>query len=261
MNVSLTLVLEEYVRRKVATGLYNNASEVVREALRLMVERETGGLPAPKKSEVVATLKALEPELRQRGIASAAVFGSVVRGQARPDSDVDVLVDVDPAAQFDLLDLVGVKNSARGPARANGRCRRARGSQTEDPRQCPGRGRDGVLMPPQRDPRLQADDILQAIANIEADTAGLDFERFVADRRVRQLVERNLEIISEASRRIPDRLKATEPEVPWQEIAGIGNVLRHDYGAVRPDILWGVRTHRLTALKAAVQRIRARLGG
>jgi uncharacterized protein with HEPN domain len=116
-------------------------------------------------------------------------------------------------------------------------------------------------MPPQRDPRLQADDILQAIANIEADTAGLGFERFVADRRVRQLVERNLEIISEASRRIPDRLKATEPEVPWQEIAGIGNVLRHDYGAVRPDILWGVRTHRLTALKAAVQRIRARLGG
>ena len=110
MNVSLTLVLEEYVRRKVATGLYNNASEVVREALRLMVERETGGLPALKKSEVVATLKALEPELRQRGIASAAVFGSVVRGQARPDSDVDVLVDVDPAAQFDLLDLVGVKN-------------------------------------------------------------------------------------------------------------------------------------------------------
>jgi uncharacterized protein with HEPN domain len=116
-------------------------------------------------------------------------------------------------------------------------------------------------MPAQRDPRLQADDILQAIANIEADTAGLDFEPFVADRRVHQLVERNLEIISEASRRIPDRLKATEPDVPWQEIAGIGNVLRHDYGAVRPGILWGVRTHRLAALKAAVQRIRAHLGG
>jgi uncharacterized protein with HEPN domain len=116
-------------------------------------------------------------------------------------------------------------------------------------------------MPPQRDPRLQADDILQAIANIEADTAGLDFVRFVADRRVRQLVERNLEIISEASRRITDRLKATEPDIPWQEIAGIGNVLRHDYGAVRPDILWGVRTHRLAALEAAVQRIRAHLGG
>ena len=110
MNVSLTSVLEEFVRRKVATGLYNNASEVIREALRSMIERETGGRPAPKKSEVAATLKALEPELRERGISSAAVFGSVVRGHARPDSDVDVLVDIDPAVAFDLLDLVGVKN-------------------------------------------------------------------------------------------------------------------------------------------------------
>jgi putative addiction module CopG family antidote len=110
MNVSLTSALEEYVRRKVATGLYNNASEVVREALRLMLERETGGRPAPKKSEVVATLKVLEPELRERGVASAAVFGSVVRGQAQSDSDVDVLIGIDPAMAFDLLDLVGVKN-------------------------------------------------------------------------------------------------------------------------------------------------------
>jgi putative addiction module CopG family antidote len=52
--------LEEFVRRKVATGLYNNASEVIREALRSMIERETGGKPAPKKSQVIATLKALE---------------------------------------------------------------------------------------------------------------------------------------------------------------------------------------------------------
>ncbi len=110
MNVSLTSALEEYVRRKVATGLYNNASEVVREALRLMVERETGGHPPPRKSEVMATLKALESELRARGVASAAVFGSVVRGQAQPDSDVDVVVGIDPAATFDLLDLVAVRN-------------------------------------------------------------------------------------------------------------------------------------------------------
>ena len=116
-------------------------------------------------------------------------------------------------------------------------------------------------MPPPRDSRLHADDILQAIANIEADTAGWDLERFVADRRVRQLVERNLEITSEASRRIPDHLKAMEPDVPWREIAGIGNVLRHNYGEVRPEILWGVCTRRLAALKTAVQRIRDRLGG
>ena len=111
-----------------------------------------------------------------------------------------------------------------------------------------------------RDPRQHADDILRAIANIEADTLGVSFEKFAADRRVRQLVERNLEILSEASRRIPDHLKAVEPDVPWREIAGIGNVLRHEYGEVRPDVLWRVRIRRLATLKAAVERIVAHLG-
>ncbi|MQX38534.1 type II toxin-antitoxin system ParD family antitoxin [Roseospira navarrensis] len=47
MNVSLTPQLEEFVRRKVASGLYNNASEVVREGLRLMIEREAAAQRAP----------------------------------------------------------------------------------------------------------------------------------------------------------------------------------------------------------------------
>jgi hypothetical protein len=75
-----------------------------------MLERESGGRPAPNKDAVVAALKALEPELRGRGVVSAALFGSIVRGTARPDSDVDVFIVIDPAARFDLIDLVGVKN-------------------------------------------------------------------------------------------------------------------------------------------------------
>ena len=75
------------------------------------------------------------------------------------------------------------------------------------------------------------------------------------------MVERNVEIISEASRRLPDDAKVAEPEGPWREIAGIGNILRHDYGTVRPDVLWGIRTQRLTALKNAMQRLRDRLSG
>jgi len=117
------------------------------------------------------------------------------------------------------------------------------------------------MPPPLRDPRLHADDVLQAMPTSRRDTAGVDFAGFAADRRVRQLVERNLEIISEASRPLPDAHKATQPDIPWREIAGIGNVLGHDYGEVRPDILWWVCIQRLVPLKAPVQRIRARLGG
>jgi uncharacterized protein with HEPN domain len=55
-----------------------------------------------------------------------------------------------------------------------------------------------------KDPKLYADHLLEAIANIEEDIAGHDFDSFRSDRRAKQLVERNLEIISEASRRLPE---------------------------------------------------------
>ncbi len=115
MNVSLTAELEKYVRRKVASGLYNNASEVIREALRLHVESERApptrrARESLRKDEVVAELAALEKPLRQRGLTSLALFGSVVRSKARADSDIDVLVDVAPDAQFSLIDLVAVKD-------------------------------------------------------------------------------------------------------------------------------------------------------
>jgi putative addiction module CopG family antidote len=115
MNVSLTPELEKYVRRKVASGLYNNASELIREALRLFVARDSTpvGRSAPEplsKEEVLAKLSALQKPLREHGLSSLALFGSLVRGTARPDSDIDVLIDVAPDARFSLIDLVSVKD-------------------------------------------------------------------------------------------------------------------------------------------------------
>lgn len=115
MNVSLTPELEQYIRRKVDSGLYGNASEVVREALRLLVGREAGSpgpshREPPQSANVQAELKALEKPLRERGLAALALFGSTARGTSRPDSDVDVLIDIAPDASFSLVDLVSVKH-------------------------------------------------------------------------------------------------------------------------------------------------------
>lgn len=115
VNISLTPELEKYVRRKVASGLYNNASEVVREALRALVDREAkpvGKRPKrhPRKAEILATLAALEKPLRERGLASLALFGSTARDTARADSDVDVLIDIAPGFRFSLIDLAAVKD-------------------------------------------------------------------------------------------------------------------------------------------------------
>jgi uncharacterized protein with HEPN domain len=107
----------------------------------------------------------------------------------------------------------------------------------------------------EQDPAIYVRHILEAIANIEADIAGYDFERFRADRRTRQLVERNLEILSEASRRLPNEYKDREDQIPWRAIAGIGNVLRHDYHETYPTVLWDTCEKDLKQLKDAVLRI------
>lgn len=66
--------------------------------------------PQGSRAEVYAQLRALEQPLRERGLASLALFGSFARGDARPDSDVDVLVEVVAGARFSLVDLVAVKD-------------------------------------------------------------------------------------------------------------------------------------------------------
>ena len=61
-----------------------------------------------QRDEVLAVLKAHEAELRARGVARVALFGSLARGDARPDSDVDLMVEIDPAAGLDLWRYAGV---------------------------------------------------------------------------------------------------------------------------------------------------------
>jgi predicted nucleotidyltransferase len=65
---------------------------------------------APKLDEVIAILKAHEDFYRAKGVTRLAVFGSVARGDARPDSDVDLVLDYDHRAKFSLLTLCGIQN-------------------------------------------------------------------------------------------------------------------------------------------------------
>ena len=96
-------------------------------------------------------------------------------------------------------------------------------------------------------PRLT--DILDAIERIRAEMAGVSIEAFEADWRKRWLVERDVEIISEASRRLTDELKARHPEIPWAKVAGIGNVLRHEYEGISAPVMWKLVQDDLTLLE------------
>lgn len=108
-----------------------------------------------------------------------------------------------------------------------------------------------------KDPTLYFNQILEAIKNIEEDIAGLNCSQFNDNRRACQLSERNLEIISEASRKIPDPLKELESGIPWSDIAGIGNILRHEYAKIEHTILWNTCKKDLPPLKSAIGRLQA----
>ena len=95
---------------------------------------------------------------------------------------------------------------------------------------------------------LRLSDIVEAIGHIRNETAGVTLDAFEADWRKRWLMERGLEIISEASRHLSDELKARHPEVPWSKVAGIGNILRHEYERVASDVLWRVAHDDLSPL-------------
>jgi uncharacterized protein with HEPN domain len=77
---------------------------------------------------------------------------------------------------------------------------------------------------------------------------------FEAERRKQWLVERGLQIISEASRRLPDAMKSRHPTIPWSKVAGIGNVLRHDYEHIAYDVLWRVVHDDLPTLERVCRR-------
>ena len=124
-----------------------------------------------KRDEILRTLKEREADLRAHGVTHAALFGSVARDEQRPDSDIDILVDLDG---------------------------------------------------------------------------------FPADDKTFYAATRCLEIISEASRRLPPAFKERFPEIPWKDVAGSGNIYRHNYESVQELRVWKTIHEALPQLRAVV---------
>lgn len=100
-------------------------------------------------------------------------------------------------------------------------------------------------------------DILEATNRITSYTQNMTYAAFLADIKTQDAVVRNLEIIGEATKQLPNEIRQRAPQIPWKSIAGMRDKLIHDYFGVNLDIVWNVVRNDFSELVDAVESLLA----
>src|SRR5450432_3309743 len=108
---------------------------------------------------------------------------------------------------------------------------------------------------PKRDAALLVEDIHSALARIVRYTSGVTREQFLADEKTIDAVVRNLEIVGEAVRWLPEDFKIRHANIAWGQIAGLRNRIVHDYFGLDLEIIWQVLQTSLPEFKRQVDDI------
>jgi uncharacterized protein with HEPN domain len=107
----------------------------------------------------------------------------------------------------------------------------------------------------QRELKTYFEDIITAINKIEKYTRDMTKEDLAKNELVQDAVVRNLEVIGEAVKKIPDDVRDTHREIPWKKIAGLRDILIHEYFGVNMNIVWDVIENKLQQLKATAVKL------
>jgi uncharacterized protein with HEPN domain len=97
-------------------------------------------------------------------------------------------------------------------------------------------------------------DILEAINKIEVYTKGIDFDSFCCNQMMFDAVIRNLEIIGEAAKNLPEEIKAKYTEIPWRQMIGVRNLLIHEYFGIDNLIIWEIIKTNIPEIKPNIVR-------
>jgi uncharacterized protein with HEPN domain len=106
-----------------------------------------------------------------------------------------------------------------------------------------------------RDYRDYLQDIFDAVNDIENFVDNMTYEEFIKDRKTLNAVVRSIEIIGEASKNIPETMKAKHKELPWKQMAGMRDKLIHAYFGVDVETLWKAVKENIPPLRQSIQQM------
>jgi len=108
-----------------------------------------------------------------------------------------------------------------------------------------------------RNCKVYLEDIREAISRIRLFTERISFGEFEADIKTTDAVVRNLMVIGEAVKSVPDEIRSAHPEVAWKEFAGLRDILIHRYFGIDQEILWDIIQTKLPFLDQQVRELLA----
>lgn len=218
--------------------------------------------PDLRLQSVAALIREGEAQWRSLGVTRVRVFGSVARGEAGADADIDLLVDFAPGEVPGLLHLMRVKEVLEDLLG-----RRA-DVVLEASLRPPLRGEiladavDVMAVPPVPAPSHRAKrwrwrlfELLGTLDRLFALTAPLTLETFRMREEVQDAVLLGLLRLGETTKYIPQSVQDRHPELPWAYLRDIRNLVAHDYFGLAPELVWRTVREELPALRPRLQAL------